>query len=237
MPACSGESSAYFGRCFLGFVLGEKSSYPGSLRVACKIHPLLRTMQLRDSRVRVFSEVERLRGQTVVSCMVVSDGLVFVGVLGCLHTPNQLIGLFHALDAHVATTRSCCGCLRQHSPPIPRHPVVALAEVPLPLLYQQRFNSCAGVTGCARMPPLHDSSYSCFFLPTLLCGLSVKRIPRCDVCTSTRPAVADYTRGMRMLSGAFPAKLKAIRILHLNRAISIALSIAMPLLSAKMRSR
>lgn len=40
-----------------------------------------------------------------------------------------------------------------------------------------------------------------------------------------------------MLGGAFPAKLKAIRILHLNRAIKIALSIAMPLFSAKMRAR
>lgn len=49
--------------------------------------------------------------------------------------------------------------------------------------------------------------------------------------------VADYKRGLRMLGGAFPAKVKAIRILHLNRAISIALSIAMPLLSAKMRAR
>eukprot|EP00752_Nemacystus_decipiens_P015994 g14299.t1 len=49
--------------------------------------------------------------------------------------------------------------------------------------------------------------------------------------------LADYTRGLRMLGGAFPAKVKAIRILHLNRAISIALSIAMPLLSPKMRAR
>eukprot|EP00903_Cladosiphon_okamuranus_P008989 g8599.t1 len=49
--------------------------------------------------------------------------------------------------------------------------------------------------------------------------------------------MADYRRGLRMLAGAFPAKLKAIRILHPNRAISIALSIAMPLLSAKMRAR
>ncbi|CAM9907687.1 unnamed protein product [Hapterophycus canaliculatus] len=47
---------------------------------------------------------------------------------------------------------------------------------------------------------------------------------------------ADYTRGMRMLGEAFPAKLKAIRILHLNRAIKIALSIAMPLFSPKMRA-
>lgn len=49
--------------------------------------------------------------------------------------------------------------------------------------------------------------------------------------------VADYKRGMRMLSGAFPAKLKAIRIIHLNRALAVALSISMSLLSAKMRSR
>lgn len=49
--------------------------------------------------------------------------------------------------------------------------------------------------------------------------------------------MADYKRGLRMLGGAFPAKVKAIRILHLNRVISIALSIAMPLLSAKMRAR
>lgn len=50
-------------------------------------------------------------------------------------------------------------------------------------------------------------------------------------------AVADYKRGLGMLSGAFPAKLKAIRILHPNRALALALSIAMPLLSAKMRAR
>ncbi|CAM9647581.1 unnamed protein product [Scytosiphon promiscuus] len=48
---------------------------------------------------------------------------------------------------------------------------------------------------------------------------------------------ADYMRGMRMLGGAFPVKIKAIRIMHLNRAIKIALSIAMPLFSAKMRAR
>lgn len=40
-----------------------------------------------------------------------------------------------------------------------------------------------------------------------------------------------------MLGGAFPAKVKAIRILHLNRVIRLALAIAMPLLSAKMRAR
>lgn len=40
-----------------------------------------------------------------------------------------------------------------------------------------------------------------------------------------------------MLGGAFPAKVKAIRILHLNRVIGFALPIAMPLLSAKMRAR
>lgn len=50
-------------------------------------------------------------------------------------------------------------------------------------------------------------------------------------------AVADYKRGLGMLSGAFPAKLKAIRILHPNRALALALSIAMPLLSPKMRAR
>ncbi|CAM9229959.1 unnamed protein product [Pylaiella littoralis] len=49
--------------------------------------------------------------------------------------------------------------------------------------------------------------------------------------------MADYRRGLRMLGGAFPAKIKAIRILHINRAIGIALSVAMPLLSAKMRDR
>lgn len=49
--------------------------------------------------------------------------------------------------------------------------------------------------------------------------------------------VADYRRGLGMLSGAFPAKLKAIRILHPTRALRVALSIALPLLSAKMRAR
>eukprot|EP00904_Undaria_pinnatifida_P006172 jgi/Undpi1/2685/HiC_scaffold_13.g06063.m1 len=49
--------------------------------------------------------------------------------------------------------------------------------------------------------------------------------------------LADYKRGLGMLSGAFPAKLKAIRILHPNRALALALSIALPLLSAKMRAR
>ncbi|CAM9563683.1 unnamed protein product [Ectocarpus sp. 6 AP-2014] len=52
-----------------------------------------------------------------------------------------------------------------------------------------------------------------------------------------RFTLADYKRGLRMLGGAFPAKVKAIRILHLNRVIGMALKIAMPLLSAKMRAR
>ncbi|CAN0418230.1 unnamed protein product [Ectocarpus sp. 12 AP-2014] len=52
-----------------------------------------------------------------------------------------------------------------------------------------------------------------------------------------RFTLVDYKRGLRMLGGAFPAKVKAIRILHLNRVIRFALSIAMPLLSGKMRAR
>lgn len=40
-----------------------------------------------------------------------------------------------------------------------------------------------------------------------------------------------------MLNGAFPAKLKAIRILHPTQALRVALSIALPLISSKMRSR
>ena len=40
-----------------------------------------------------------------------------------------------------------------------------------------------------------------------------------------------------MLSGAFPVKVKAIRILHVNRALSVALSTASGFMSAKMKAR
>lgn len=49
--------------------------------------------------------------------------------------------------------------------------------------------------------------------------------------------VADYRRGLQMLSGAFPVKVKAIRILHLTRGLSMAINTASAFMSAKIRSR